>query len=136
MEQRQVEQQREGQYQLPPNVPPAHPRTQTCLPSNYLETAAARTTENTVLLLFRECMLRALPNNGRYLQSNRLATGLYATILKELSITISSFLKTLNKALHLQGLKCLQQSIGLNCPRFCPDKYILHMALHISKSDF
>jgi hypothetical protein len=34
---------------------------------------------NSVVLLLRASMLRALPNNGRCLQSHRLATGLYAT---------------------------------------------------------
>jgi hypothetical protein len=52
----------------------------TCLPSRRPEPSAARTTQNTVLLLFRVCMLRALPSNGRYLQSHCLATGLYAII--------------------------------------------------------
>jgi hypothetical protein len=47
----------------------------TCLPSRCLETAATRTTENTVLQL-----LRALPNNGRCLQSHCLATGLYTSV--------------------------------------------------------
>jgi hypothetical protein len=37
--------------------------------------------ENTVLLLSRACMLRALPSNGRCLLSDCLATGLYVTIL-------------------------------------------------------
>jgi hypothetical protein len=36
---------------------------------------------NTVLLLLRECMLRALPCKDRCLRSHCLATGLYATIL-------------------------------------------------------
>jgi hypothetical protein len=35
---------------------------------------------NSVLLLLRACMLRALPCNGRCLQRDYLATGLYATI--------------------------------------------------------
>jgi hypothetical protein len=35
--------------------------------------------ENTVHQLLRLCMLRALSNNGRCLQSSRLAAGLYAT---------------------------------------------------------
>jgi hypothetical protein len=52
----------------------------TCLPSCRPETAAAQITENTVLLLFHACMFRALPSNGRSLQSYCLATGLYATI--------------------------------------------------------
>jgi hypothetical protein len=42
--------------------------------------ASARITENTVLLLVCACMLRVLPNNGRCLQSHRLAMSLYATI--------------------------------------------------------
>jgi hypothetical protein len=52
----------------------------TCLQSRFLETDTARTTEITVLLLLRVCMLRALLSNGRCLQSHCLATGLYATI--------------------------------------------------------
>jgi hypothetical protein len=35
---------------------------------------------NTVFLLLRACILRAIPSNGRCLQSQRPATGLYATI--------------------------------------------------------
>jgi hypothetical protein len=38
-------------------------------------------TENTVPLLLRARMLRALPSNDHCLQSHRLATGLYATVL-------------------------------------------------------
>jgi hypothetical protein len=53
---------------------------QTCLASSCLQTAAARTTVNTVLLLLRACMSRALLRNGRCLQSHRLATGLYTTM--------------------------------------------------------
>jgi hypothetical protein len=34
----------------------------------------------TGFLLLRVCMLRALPSNGRYLQSHRVAMGLYAAI--------------------------------------------------------
>jgi hypothetical protein len=37
--------------------------------------------ENTVLLLSRACMLRALPCNGRCLPSHCLAAGLYATFV-------------------------------------------------------
>jgi hypothetical protein len=37
-------------------------------------------TENTVPLLLRAYMLRALPSNGRCLQSHRLTTDLYATV--------------------------------------------------------
>lgn len=37
-------------------------------------------TENAALLLLRACMLRALSNNGRYLESHSIATGLNATI--------------------------------------------------------
>jgi hypothetical protein len=37
---------------------------------------------NPVVLLLCACMLRALPSNGRCLQSHRLATCLYATIYK------------------------------------------------------
>jgi hypothetical protein len=40
---------------------------------------------NTIVLLLRACMLRALPSNGRFLQSHRLPTGLYAVILMELT---------------------------------------------------
>jgi hypothetical protein len=54
----------------------------TCLPNRCSETAAAWTTESTVFSLFLACMLWALPSNGRCLQSHRLATGLYATILR------------------------------------------------------
>jgi hypothetical protein len=36
---------------------------------------------NTIVLLLRACMLRALHSNGRCLQSHRLIRGLYATIL-------------------------------------------------------
>jgi hypothetical protein len=46
------------------------------------ETAVARATENTILLLLRACMLRALPSNGRCLKSHRLAMSLYATVFK------------------------------------------------------
>jgi hypothetical protein len=49
--------------------------TETCLPRRCVSTAAARTTENTVLLL-----LRVLPSDGRCLQNHHLAKGLYATI--------------------------------------------------------
>jgi hypothetical protein len=42
--------------------------------------AAARTTENTVVLLLHVCMLYALPSNGCCLQSHCLAMGLYTTI--------------------------------------------------------
>jgi hypothetical protein len=35
---------------------------------------------NTVVLLLRACMLRALPTNGRCLQSHLLATGVFVTI--------------------------------------------------------
>jgi hypothetical protein len=52
----------------------------TCLPSHCPETAAARTTENTVLLL-----LQALPSNGRCSQSHRVTPGLYATIFNSLT---------------------------------------------------
>jgi hypothetical protein len=45
------------------------------------EMAAARITEKTVLLLLPSYMLWALPSNGHYLQSHRLAKGLYATLL-------------------------------------------------------
>jgi hypothetical protein len=41
---------------------------ETCLPSRCPETTAARITENTVLLLMRACILRALPSNSRCLQ--------------------------------------------------------------------
>jgi hypothetical protein len=41
---------------------------------------AARITESTLILLSGACMLRALPSNGRCLQSRRLAMGLYSTI--------------------------------------------------------
>jgi hypothetical protein len=47
--------------------------TEVCLPRRCVVTVAARATENTFLLL-----LRALPINGRCLQSRRLATGLDA----------------------------------------------------------
>jgi hypothetical protein len=53
----------------------------TCLPSRRPETAAARASENAVLLLLRVGMLRELPGNGRCLQSHCLATGVYASIL-------------------------------------------------------
>jgi hypothetical protein len=43
--------------------------------------------ESIVLLLLLACMLRALPSNGRCLQSHYLAKGLYATIWWEV-ITI------------------------------------------------
>jgi hypothetical protein len=36
---------------------------------------------NPVVLLLRACMLQTLQGNGRCLQSHRLATGLYATII-------------------------------------------------------
>jgi hypothetical protein len=41
---------------------------------------------NPFVILLRACMLRALPNNGRCLQSHRLATGLYSTILLYLKL--------------------------------------------------
>jgi hypothetical protein len=56
----------------------------TCLRSRCPETAASRTTENTVLLLLLAYMLRALPSNDRCLQSHRLTTGLYSTLLNTL----------------------------------------------------
>jgi hypothetical protein len=37
---------------------------------------------NIVVLSLRACILQALPSNGRYLQSRRLSTGLYATLSK------------------------------------------------------
>jgi hypothetical protein len=40
-------------------------------------------TANTVPLLSRACMLRALPSNSHSLQSHSLATGLYATIFRQ-----------------------------------------------------
>jgi hypothetical protein len=40
---------------------------------------------NPVVLLLRAYMLRALPSNGRCLQSHRLAAGLYATIYFSIS---------------------------------------------------
>jgi hypothetical protein len=40
------------------------------------------TTQKTLLLLLRACMLQALRSNGRCLQSHRLATGLYDTIIR------------------------------------------------------
>jgi hypothetical protein len=55
--------------------------------------------ENTVLLL-----LRALPSNGQCLQSHRLRTGLYATILSVINVTlyiISLRLKFFFKLLNL-----------------------------------
>jgi hypothetical protein len=43
---------------------------------------------NLVVLLLRACMLRALPSNGRCLQSHCLATDLYATVLYKFSLTL------------------------------------------------
>jgi hypothetical protein len=48
----------------------------------YIAAVATRTTGNAGLLLLRARILRALPNNYLCLQSHRLATGLYATVLK------------------------------------------------------
>jgi hypothetical protein len=43
---------------------------------------------NPVVLLLRACMLRALPNNGRCLQTHRLATGLYVTLYTYIYVAI------------------------------------------------
>jgi hypothetical protein len=75
--------------------------TGTCLLSCCPETVAARTTENTVLLLLRACMLRALPSNGRCLQSNRLATGLYAKVLCW-GLNLSDILLNQMHVIHIQ----------------------------------
>jgi hypothetical protein len=47
--------------------------------------------ENAVFLLFRACMLRALPSNGHCFQSHRIATGLYATVLWAWKIFVLRF---------------------------------------------
>jgi hypothetical protein len=52
-----------------------------CVRVRCLETTAEDNTENTVLLLLSACMSWALPSNGHCIQSHRLATGLYATLL-------------------------------------------------------
>jgi hypothetical protein len=44
-----------------------------------------------VILLLRACVLRVLPSNDRCLQSQRLVTGLYATIEIDIIVIVVAY---------------------------------------------
>jgi hypothetical protein len=80
--------------------------------------------------MLRGCMLRALPSNGRCLQSRRLATGIYATLISP----IQSFSSVLNEkwshwvhVLHFRNAVLCVTSLGPFDDRLC----LLYLSIYV-----
>jgi hypothetical protein len=72
---------------------------------------------NSVVLLLRACTLRALPSNGRCLQSHRLATGLFSTIYFALVVMSELPFSPCASEYHSVSIDLIQVTAGKFWPR-------------------